>query len=71
MIELCGLKLKINDKEIEISIEEAKKLHEQLDILFKKETNWLPSTWPSTNPLIDKPYQPNIWCGGSSAGIAI
>ena len=56
-IKITGLELKTKDgKKVELTLEEAKELHEQLDELFGKEVKYVPSTpiyvrsWWETNP---------------------
>lgn len=53
-IEITGLKLKTRDgKTVNLSLAEAKELHEQLDNLFGKKTVYIPS-----NPIVIDRYSP-------------
>ena len=73
-IEIKSVKINIGKRDIELSIEECKKLKDALDELFVKEIVIIPTIvketplWPVAP--VCPPYQP-IWhytCGGTTSG---
>lgn len=51
--------LKIDDKKIELSMDQIKKLKSLLDDIFKKETVYIPAPYKEYIPLLhEKPYNP-------------
>jgi len=64
MIEVIKkLILKLNNKEIELTIEEAKKLYHELDTIFGPKINITPPVIP--------PWQPYMWYTNSESGSSL
>jgi hypothetical protein len=55
---MVRLKLDINGKEVELSLDEAQKLYNELDALFGREN--VPFIWPSPPPPSPNPVSPNL-----------
>jgi len=66
--DMINIELEINGQKIKVSMEEARELHSQLDILFAK-PNWIPPqpNW-GNGKIGDFPEPLKIWCSTEFLG---
>lgn len=66
-VQITTIKFRIGEKEIELTSDEARKIHEELSRLFSNETTpapvvipqpYLVPYWPQPQPIVVEPWQP-------------
>lgn len=79
-VEITTIKVKLGDKDVEMTLDQARKLKAALDALFRVETPYVairtvsdrsfpPMNWPTNPGFVDVPSGPKkneIWCRADS-----